>query len=1322
MAGALLIGDRYEVRSVLGRGGMGVVYRAYDTLMRREVAVKTLRDIPSGVFIDLFYRECSVLAGMVHPNVVEVFDMGEFEEDGVAKPFFVMPLLPGQTLHDLLYPAAVPLSALRAVDIISQCCRGLQAAHDRGLLHRDIKPRNIFVMRDDAVKVIDFGVAHLMGNNSTGVRGTPQYMSPEQITFKALTNRSDVFSIASVAYEAVTATHPFVRGRGANNSDADIAVAITSYNPPPATELNPGVSRAVSQVIAKGMMKEPRARFESAAAFADALQRALRNEGDTVRSMDGLRTRLERARRSFEKSDLQFAAEIVNELEAEGHSDPAIVQLRHDIDAALQRDRTERLMVIAQQYLESEEYTLALKKVQEVLEIVPTHPDAVALNARIETVLTQHKVAELLAAAKEHLEKSSFTNARQAAQDVLKIRPNDPRARQILGQVDAKQKELLRSRQEQERLFQSAQADWLQGKIEAAIASLESLAELTRRSDDNRERVAEYKEFYRRVRQERDDLTAAIERASRLLQDGDPAAAQLLCDRYLAKYPHYPSLHEVVRDIARFRQEEEIRYQTNVAERLAAQPLIDQRLNILEDALKVYPTNAFCLEETQNLHKLQQRVDTLANDARARERNSQFQEAIELWRSLRQLYPAFPGIEQKIESNTSSLQRQRAEASAAFVTQISAALAAENYAAADKLFAAADVQVPGDQQIADLKSKRSLEAQRSVDANRLIDDALRLVSLGKTAAASDALGKAVEISRGLPVTSERLATAALKQADKIVRRDWRSAYAVLENVFGSLDATRIPQPLREEILKHQREENIRGALDEIARHRQQHRLADALTHAQRAAIDYAGDARIQNALKAVEAEIAELHRREQRQSCLAALAQLKKDFERSSSAPDLGAIQAQAKSLAAGLLPDTEIEQASREIIVQSSHYQQAHAALLRGEYETCQSLCDEELKRNPQHQPFLALKQDASARERQQATEYLADTERKLGAEPLLDARAGILAEAAQRYPNEPFFREQLNVVRDKQKSVEELADRARKLQRSGSIPEAYDEWKKLAAFYPYYPGVADAVTACARMLQERQEQQRRNLVASIQAEFSKHEYQKAIELAGGALQEFPEDADLLSLEKASTERRDIVWAAERMLAQARAEFSEGNLSLGLQTVQDALKAAKTEPQIATAAAKLLLERANDALLLDLALAEAMIAEAQTADPEQPVSQQLTASLNEARRQHAFEDCATSVKSLESSGDLDEALATIRRFLTTFPRDKQGEAVEARLRSSIDERERQAEKARTLAQLKTIEQQATQPNGHEALVHLLSRLNKLVADNSRSRTQRGGY
>src|ERR1700733_14784167 len=198
------LAGRYEVRQVIGQGGMGLVYRAYDSVIRREVALKTILDLPDPASLQLFYKECDVLASMSHPNIVEIFDIGGFEEDGKNKPYFVKPLLPGTTLDTFIRKSSHRLTVERTVEIISQTCRGLQPGKEGGRGTRDWKPSNIFVMEDDSVKIIDFGVAHMTDTHTRGQKGTLVYMSPEQIEMKPLTAASDIFSLSVVCYEALT--------------------------------------------------------------------------------------------------------------------------------------------------------------------------------------------------------------------------------------------------------------------------------------------------------------------------------------------------------------------------------------------------------------------------------------------------------------------------------------------------------------------------------------------------------------------------------------------------------------------------------------------------------------------------------------------------------------------------------------------------------------------------------------------------------------------------------------------------------------------------------------------------------------------------------------------------------------------------------------------------------------------------------------------------------------------------------------------------------------------------------------------------------------
>ena len=418
------LAGRYEVRQILGQGGMGLVYRAYDTVIRREVAVKTILDIPDPASLQLFYKECDVLASMSHPNIVEIFDIGEFEDDGKKKPYFVMPLLPGSTLDAFIRKASHRLTVERTVGIISQACRGLQAAHDRGLVHRDLKPSNIFVMEDDSVKIIDFGVAHMTDTNSTRAqKGTLLYMSPEQIEMKPLSALSDMFSLSVVAYEALTGRHPFQRARA-----DEIVEAIRRQIPPPASDINPAVSQSIGRVVHKGMAKQPWHRFSSAREFSDALNKALRNEPIEFFDSSRTRPRLERATKAMETGDYQFAGEILGELEAEGHLDTSIKSLRQQLDTTVRRRTIDQLLDAAKARFEEEEDPLALQKLQEILEIEPDNVSALSLKSKIESRRSEKQIDNWYRLARQHTDNHAYPHAREALQNVLQLRPKEARA------------------------------------------------------------------------------------------------------------------------------------------------------------------------------------------------------------------------------------------------------------------------------------------------------------------------------------------------------------------------------------------------------------------------------------------------------------------------------------------------------------------------------------------------------------------------------------------------------------------------------------------------------------------------------------------------------------------------------------------------------------------------------------------------------------------------------------------------------------------------------------------------------------------------------
>jgi predicted Ser/Thr protein kinase len=380
VAAASLKSGRYEIKGILGHGGMGVVYRCYDALISRDVALKTLRGAPDQAALAMFHRECKVLAALSHPNIVEIFDVGELEEEGVPRPYFVMPLLPGAPLDQVLRDPRGRPGVRRVVDILCQVCRGLEAAHERGLVHRDIKPSNIFVMGDDSVKIIDFGVAHMVGAGaSTTAKGTLFHMAPEQIRLRAPSALSDVFSVGVVAWECLTGRRPFE-----GVTEEEVARAILECVPPPASDLNPEVNLLVGRVIHKSMAKEPRHRFGSAREFGEALQSAARGEPLQLFDAARIRPRVERAARAFEQGDHQFAAEILGEIEAEGYLDTSIAALRREIARAAREQAVAGLLECARRRFANGECGLALGKVRAALQLDPENPEAVALRRRIE--------------------------------------------------------------------------------------------------------------------------------------------------------------------------------------------------------------------------------------------------------------------------------------------------------------------------------------------------------------------------------------------------------------------------------------------------------------------------------------------------------------------------------------------------------------------------------------------------------------------------------------------------------------------------------------------------------------------------------------------------------------------------------------------------------------------------------------------------------------------------------------------------------------------------------------------------------------------------
>jgi hypothetical protein len=271
--GTTLIDERYELRGPVGSGGMADVYLAHDNVLDRDVALKVLKEhyAQNQEFVERFIREAQSAAALSHPNIVSIFDRGA-SEDGTY--YIAMEYLPGGTLKDrILKRGALPPQV--AAEVALQTAEALQAAHNRGIIHRDIKPRNILITDSGDVKVTDFGIARAADATTTShlgdILGTAKYMSPEQAMGERVGPASDLYSLGVVLYEMLTGGVPFEGGTPAEVSAEHSSGG--SAAPPRPREVNPEVPEVMDALVARLLCRDPAGRYSSAAELIEELGR-----------------------------------------------------------------------------------------------------------------------------------------------------------------------------------------------------------------------------------------------------------------------------------------------------------------------------------------------------------------------------------------------------------------------------------------------------------------------------------------------------------------------------------------------------------------------------------------------------------------------------------------------------------------------------------------------------------------------------------------------------------------------------------------------------------------------------------------------------------------------------------------------------------------------------------------------------------------------------------------------------------------------------------------------------------------------------------------
>ncbi|MFF9149599.1 protein kinase [Streptomyces sp. NPDC014861] len=280
-AGGSVANGRYQLRDLLGEGGMASVYLAYDSALDRQVAIKTLHTElgREASFRERFRREAQAVAKLSHTNIVSVFDTGEDTLDGGLMPYIVMEYVEGQPLGSALAADVRQYGAMpadKALKVTADVLAALEVSHEMGLVHRDIKPGNVMMTKRGVVKVMDFGIARAMQSGVTSmtqtgmVVGTPQYLSPEQALGRPVDARSDLYSVGIMLFQLLTGRLPF-------DADSPLAIAYAHVQEEPvaASSVNRSVTPAMDALIARALRKNPNERFPSAAAMRDECLRVL---------------------------------------------------------------------------------------------------------------------------------------------------------------------------------------------------------------------------------------------------------------------------------------------------------------------------------------------------------------------------------------------------------------------------------------------------------------------------------------------------------------------------------------------------------------------------------------------------------------------------------------------------------------------------------------------------------------------------------------------------------------------------------------------------------------------------------------------------------------------------------------------------------------------------------------------------------------------------------------------------------------------------------------------------------------------------------------
>jgi serine/threonine-protein kinase len=581
---------KYTVIDVIGAGGMGIVFRAHDPAIGRTVAIKMLKKSESsgatGLFDRFFSREMKSTGSLNHKNIVTVFDSGE--QDG--NPYLVMEYLDGEPISKLIAERRA-FTLVDKLDVVIQICDGLQYAHDRNIIHRDVKPANIILLADGTVKIVDFGVARIAGRESSILQtgqlvGSLSYMSPEQINSLPIDARSDIFSSGVLLYELLTFELPF-KGVDA----ASTFVKILREDPLPLShhlrDVPPSLQTAVNRALAKNVNE----RFQTAEEFGFDLLAVQRDLKEAMVSEC-----MRRADAAMQRGDLDRARDQLLDVIRLDRQNERANRLLRDVRKALQRQQrssqVDQMRSQAQVALAGLQYEEALACADQALRLDPTDPDSIRLCEDIRAAISRAKaVREALNRAESALFAGDFDEAKEAVEESMRLAPNDSEARALASVVNKELAERSRRRRVQEFVDQ-ARRGIAERKFTDALDALHRAEELDP-SDSNVRELLQWAQRGQEQEKKRRSLQEITDQIEKALHAGDFSSACTISEMGLQRFPEESTLlrlraiSEKQRDIAERRQF--VHDQSLAVKVLTNDGKLTDAVQILNAALRKYP-------------------------------------------------------------------------------------------------------------------------------------------------------------------------------------------------------------------------------------------------------------------------------------------------------------------------------------------------------------------------------------------------------------------------------------------------------------------------------------------------------------------------------------------------------------------------------------------------------------------------------------------------------------------------------------------------------------------------------------------------------------